>query len=173
MDTPRVVRRQDPDDPAPARGKAVRTLSRRWYRYVARFPARVRNRRAGARARRMQERTDTFSCADKRGSSFDFLRSVGHENVPLVAYGPDEPRMVGIGLDLLAQTHDAQIHAAVEWVPIPFLVEIQDAFARQRPIGVFRKRLEQVELQRGHRDLFALLIREPVCSEVEHASSDA
>src|SRR5712691_987637 len=104
--------------------------------------------------------------------SFSCSRSVGYEDVALVAYGPDESRMLGIGLDLLAQPHDAQIHAAVEWIPIPLLVEIQDAFARQRPVGVFRQRLKQVEFQRGHCHLSSLLVREAVCGEVEHASPD-
>src|SRR5438034_7037529 len=99
--------------------------------------------------------------------------AVRDEDVALVAYGPDEPRMLGIGFDLLAQPHNAQIHAAVERVPIPLLVEIQDAFTRQRSVGVFRKRLEQVKLQRGHRYVCALLVHQPVCGEVEYASPDA
>src|SRR5437899_5104464 len=81
--------------------------------------------------------------------------------------------MFGIGLDFLAQPHDSEIHAAIEWVPISLLVEIEDVFARERSVGVFRKRFEQIKLQRGHRDLSTLFIREAVCSDVEHASSDA
>ena len=42
-----------------------------------------------------------------------------------------------------AQPHDAQIYAAVEWVPIRLLVEVQDTFARESSVGVFRKRLER------------------------------
>ena len=46
--------------------------------------------------------------------------------------------------------------------------------SRERaPVGMLRKRLEQIELQRRHRHLASLLVREPVCGEVEHASSDA
>src|SRR6266478_6844151 len=99
--------------------------------------------------------------------------SVRDEDVALVAYRPDEPRVLGIGLDLLAQAHDAQIDAPVERVPVSLLVEIQDAFARERPVGVLRKRLEQIELERGHRYLASVLVGESVCGEVEHAVSDA
>src|SRR5215831_9286797 len=67
-------------------------------------------------------------------------RSVGNEDVALVAYGPDEPRMLGIRLDLLAQAHDAQVHAAVKGIQIA-AVDIQDALAGKRAIGVLRERL--------------------------------
>src|SRR5262249_42677468 len=49
--------------------------------------------------------------------------SVRHEEVALVAHRADEPRMLGIGLDLLAQPHDAQIDAAVERIPVALPVE--------------------------------------------------
>src|SRR6185437_6956146 len=100
-------------------------------------------------------------------------RSFRNEDVALVAYGPDEPGMLGIGLDLLAQPHDAQIHAAVERVPVPLLVEIQDALARQRAVGVFGERLQQIEFQRRHRDLCALLVDKPAGGNVEHAPPDS
>src|SRR4029453_12506998 len=98
--------------------------------------------------------------------------SVGYEDVALVAYGADEPRMLGVGLDLLAQPHDAQVHAAVERIPITLLLEIQDTFTRKSPVRVFRKRLQQIELERRHRHLCPLLIGEPMRGEVEHAASD-
>jgi hypothetical protein len=43
--------------------------------------------------------------------------------------------------------------------------------SRERGRWVFRKRLEQIKLQRGHRDLPSLLIREPVCGDVEQIHS--
>src|SRR6185369_12816514 len=68
--------------------------------------------------------------------------SVGHKDVALVAYGPDVSRMLGIGLDLLAQAHDAQVHAAVERIPVAFLAQVQDALARKRAVGLFRERFQ-------------------------------
>ena len=50
--------------------------------------------------------------------------------------------MLGVGLDLLAQAHDPEIHTAVERIPIPLAVEIQDVLARQGTIGVLGKRLD-------------------------------
>src|SRR5690349_8731015 len=72
-------------------------------------------------------------------------RAIRHEDVAFVAYRPDEPRMLGIGLDLLAQPHDAQVDAAIERIPVALLVEVQDPLARQRAIWVRGKRLQQVE----------------------------
>ena len=54
-----------------------------------------------------------------------------------------------------------------------FWLKIQDAFARERPVGLLRQRLQEIELERGHRHLFARLVGEPVGGEVEHAASDA
>jgi len=101
------------------------------------------------------------------------LRSVWYEDIALVAYGPDEPWMLGIRLDLLAQPHDTQIHAAVEWLPVPLLVRTQDAFARQCPVGMLRERFEKIEFQRRYCDVVAFFVREPVCVYVEHASAYA
>src|SRR5690348_5402094 len=86
--------------------------------------------------------------------------SVRHEKVALVSYRANEARMLGIGLDLLAQAHDAQIHAAVEGIPVA-LVEVQDPLPRQRPVRMLGKRLQQVVFERRHRDFAALLVGEP------------
>jgi hypothetical protein len=72
--------------------------------------------------------------------------------------------MLGIGLDLLAQPHDAQIHAAVEWVPVSLLVEIQDVFAGEGTVGVLCKR-RQINSS-GDIALSAVLISEPVCGDI-------
>ena len=65
--------------------------------------------------------------------------AVRHEDVAFVADGPEEARVLGIGLDLLAQPHHAKVDAAVERIPVARLVEVQDALARQRSIRVLRE----------------------------------
>src|SRR4029078_8147917 len=116
---------------------------------------------------RMQPVSGSSSAAQARTHRYLVVRryvfircslSVGYEDVALVAYGADESRMLGIGLAFLAQPHDAQIHAAVEWIPIALLLEIQDAFTRKSPVRVFRQRLQQIELERRHRHLCPLLV---------------
>src|SRR6478736_10350666 len=116
----------------------------------------------------------THSCLPARTSMFiRFSRSVRYEKIALVSYGSDEPRMLRIRLDLLAQPHDPKIHAAVERIPIPLFVEIQNMFARKSPIRMFGERLEEVELERRHRHFSALLIGQPVRSDIQHAATDA
>src|SRR5213075_277545 len=89
--------------------------------------------------------------------------SVGYENVAFVAYGPDEARMLGIRLDLLAQPHDAQIHAAIERIPVPLLMQIEDRLSSEGPVRVLGERFKKVELQCSHRHFSAVFIGEPVC----------
>src|SRR5262245_37528358 len=96
-----------------------------------------------------------------------------HDDIALVAHGPDVARMLGIGLDLLAQPQHAQIDAAIERVPIALLAYPQDALAREGAVRVSGERLQQVELERRHRDFLSLLVGQPVRGEVEHALPDA
>src|SRR6185312_7829311 len=83
--------------------------------------------------------------------------SVGDEDVAFVADRANEARMLGIGLDLLAQPHDAQIDAAIERIPVA-LIEVQDPLARQRPVRMLGERLQQIVFERRHRDLDPSLV---------------
>src|SRR5215813_1511034 len=108
-----------------------------------------------------------------RSQRFIALSAAGHEDVALVAHGPDELRVLGIGLDFLAQPHDAKIDAAIEWIPVPMLAETQDTLARKGLVGMLCERLEQIEFERGHRHFTTPSVGETMGSEVEHAVPDA
>src|SRR6476661_1523961 len=65
-----------------------------------------------------------------------------HEYVAFAAYSADELRVLGIGFDLLTQTQDAKVYAAIERVPIVLSAQVQDALARQDAVRMVTKSLE-------------------------------
>lgn len=81
--------------------------------------------------------------------------------------------MLGVRFDLLSHAHDAQIDAAIEGVKVALLAQVKDSLARQRPVRMRGERLEQIELERCHRNLLADLIGQPMGGQVEHAAADA
>src|SRR3954447_15858623 len=91
--------------------------------------------------------------------------SVGDEDVAFVAYRPDESRMLGVGLDLLAQANDAKVDAAIERVPVPLVVEVQDSLARQCAVRMLGEGLQQVVFKRRHRHFAAVFIAQPMRAE--------
>ena len=87
-------------------------------------------RQAGQQARSRSRRAAAAHVA---------LTPAGHEDVARIAHRPDELRMLGIGLDLPAQPHDAQVDAAVERIPVALLARVAGcARARAGGSGVRR-----------------------------------
>ena len=133
----------------------------------SRMQPRERERRATHASGQQQRRARSTSCASPAHAP------VRHEDVALVADGPDEPRMLGIGLDLLAQPHDAQVDAAVERIPVALLVRFR---MRSRDSGRFGCSASAFSRSNSSGDIGTsapCLVGEPVRGEVEHAAADA
>src|SRR6478735_8856832 len=80
----------------------------------------------------------------KRSSIFrsfhsSIFRARRHEYVAFAAYSADELRVLGIRFDLLTQTQDTKVYAAVQRVPIVLSAQVQDAFARQDAVRMVTK----------------------------------
>lgn len=76
---------------------------------------------------------------------------------------------LGIGLDLAAQGGDAQVDGAVERFHLAVCHRFQQPVALQRPVGVFGKQPEQVELARRQRLLAAVVrIDQHALVQIEH-----
>ena len=101
-------------------------------------------------------------------------RSVRHEDVALVADGPDEPRMLGIGLDLLAQPHDRADRRCGRTDPSRAAGSGSGcARATARRLGCSASAFSRSNSSGDIAHLAALLVGEPVRGDVEHAAADA
>jgi type II secretory pathway component PulJ len=82
--------------------------------------------------------------------------------------------MCRVGLDLAAQTRDAEIDSPVERLHLAVRRHLQQPVALQRAVGIFSKHLKQVEFARCQR-LLAVVggINEHAAFEIEHATAHA
>ena len=85
----------------------------------------------------------------------------------------DRPRPIGLRLDLLAQPVHTDIDAAIERVVAAPVREVEQLLARQNPVGMVGKCLQQVELHGGDRHLAAIQRKQAAQLQVEQAVAEA
>ncbi len=97
----------------------------------------------------------------------------GRKQVAGAADRADHGRVRRIGLDLAADAGDAHVDGAVEGFAVARLRKVEQSFARQHSLGVFRKRLQQREFGADQRMLVALLVAQDLRVDVEPLGAEA
>ena len=95
------------------------------------------------------------------------LQTLGREDVAGAADGPNDARVVRIGLDLAPDARDPHVDSAVEGVRVASVGEIEQALAGEHPAGMIGEGLEEVELRSGERVVDAVVVLEHARLEVE------
>jgi len=96
-----------------------------------------------------------------------------HEDVAPAPNRLDELRIVGVGLDLLAQPADLHVDRAIEGRRLAAACLLEQEVARQHAAGVSREGAQEVELAAGQRHVFAARIGEAARSDVQLPTREA
>src|SRR5712671_120023 len=96
----------------------------------------------------------------------------GREQISAASDGADHRRFGRIDLDFAPNSHDPQVHGAIEGLGVTRVGQFQQSLARQHPLRIGRENLEQAEFGSGQRVLIALVVAQRLRLEIEPFRSE-
>src|SRR5712672_3097152 len=86
------------------------------------------------------------------------LLAGGRKQISAASDGADYRGFGRIDLDFAPDSHDPQVHGAIEGLGVTRVGQFQQPLARQHPLRIGRENLEQAEFGSGQRMLIALVV---------------
>src|SRR5712692_2781072 len=110
--------------------------------------------------------------ANSARSTESALVAGGREQISAASDGADHRGLGRVRFDLAADSHDSQIDGAIEGLAVARVGQFQQALAREHPLRIGRKNLEQAEFGSRQRMFIALVVAQRLRLEIEPFRSE-